>query len=121
MGHINITVGFKGDRWVKTRALVDTGATYRLLPRGLAYRAGLDAARRTYRVRLANGKSLKVDGDIGAVRIDGRQAPATILIGEADEPIVGVETLEALGVRLDMKRGTIHPTRKYAVRLGGYR
>jgi len=100
---------------------VDTGAIYCLLPPDIAVRAGFDPKRRSYRVRLANGKLEKVGGDIGTVRIDGREAPATVLIGRADEPIIGVEVLEALGVSLDMKRGNIRHTRGYAVRLGGCR
>jgi aspartyl protease family protein len=121
MGHISIDARFKGSRWVKVRALIDTGATYCLLPPGIARRAGLDPQRRTYRVRLANGNTVRVGGDIGTVRIDGREAPATVLIGKADEPIIGVEVLEALGVGLDMKKGKLRHTRGYAVRLGGYR
>ena len=114
-------VRIKGDRWTKLRALIDTGATYCLVPPAIARRAGLDAKRRTCRVRLANGKRLTVGGDIGTVAINGREAPATILIDDADEPIIGVEALEALGVEIDLKRRRVSPTRGYTVRLGGYR
>lgn len=34
---------------------------------------------------------------MASFRVDGREAPATILVGKVDEPILGVEALEALG------------------------
>ena len=58
---------------------------------------------------------------VALVRIDGREAPATILIGAVEEPILGVETLEALGLAVDPSSGTLKPSRAYAVRLGGIR
>lgn len=121
VGHIVQSVRIKGSRWVEARALIDAGATYCLIPPDLARRAGLDASRRRYSVRLANGKRITVGGDLGTVRINGREAPATLLIGNAHEPIIGVEALEALGVELDLRRGVLKPTRKYTIRLGGYR
>jgi predicted aspartyl protease len=53
--------------------------------------------------------------------IDGRQAPTTILVGNVDEPVLGVEALEALGLVVDPRRRRLSPSRPYAVRLGGYR
>ena len=55
------------------------------------------------------------------VEIDGREAPATILLGKVDEPILGVEALEALRLAVDPRRKRLSPSRPYAVRLGGYR
>jgi predicted aspartyl protease len=55
------------------------------------------------------------------IQIDGREAPATLLIGKVDEPILGVEALEGLGLKVDPKRRRLIPSRPYAVRLGGYR
>lgn len=55
------------------------------------------------------------------IQVDGREAPATILVGKVDEPILGVEALEALGLVVDPKRKRLTPSRPYAVRLGGYR
>jgi predicted aspartyl protease len=43
--------------------------------------------------------------------------PATILIGEVAEPILGVETLEALGLTVDPRKQRLIPSRAYAVRL----
>jgi len=124
MGHIHKDIYVRGGeahRWLKVRALVDSGATFSLLPHGLARRAGLDPAKLNYKVRLANGKAVRVGGDLGLIRIDGREVPATILVGDADEPILGVETLETLGLAMNFRTGRLSPTRGYTIRLGGFR
>ena len=54
-------------------------------------------------------------------QIDGREAPTTVLVGKVDEPILGVEALEALGLIVDPAKKRLSPSRPYAVRLGGYR
>jgi len=121
MGHIRQSIRIKGTRWVTVKALVDTGATHCLLPPAIARKAGLDPAHHRYRVRLATGKVLTLGGDAATVRIDGREAPALVLVGDADEPILGVEAMEALGVELDLRRRKLKPTRPYTVRLGWFR
>ena len=121
MGLLHVPVEFKGRRWVKVNALVDTGASHCLLPRDVAVRAGLNPRRQRYRVRLADGRMSRVGGDAAAVRLRGREAPVLVLIGDAVEPILGAEALEALGVSVDLQRGSIKPTRTYTVRLGGLR
>jgi predicted aspartyl protease len=55
------------------------------------------------------------------MQIDGREAPTTVLVGKVDEPILGVEALEALGLVVDPVKKRLSPSRPYAVRLGGYR
>ena len=55
------------------------------------------------------------------LRINGREAPTTILVGKVDEPILGVESLEALGLVVDAAKKRLSPSRPYAVRLGSYR
>jgi predicted aspartyl protease len=55
------------------------------------------------------------------VQIGDRRALATVLVTDCDEPLLGVETLEALGLAVDPSTGTLRPTRKYTVRLGGMR
>jgi predicted aspartyl protease len=51
----------------------------------------------------------------------GRPTAATVLIGPVSEPLLGVETLEALGLSVDPASGTLRKKRGYAVRLGGFR
>jgi len=106
---------------VTARMLVDTGATYSVIPPRLARRLGIRRPRRSLSVRLADGRRVRLGADLAIVKIDGREAPTTILVGKVDEPILGVEALEALGLVVDPAKKRLTPSRPYAVRLGGYR
>ena len=75
---------------------------------------------RSVSVRLADGRRVRLLADVAVVRIDGREAPATVLIGKVEEPILGIETLEALGLIVDPRRKRLSPSRPYAVCIGGY-
>lgn len=121
MGHIHQKVRLRAAKAVTVRMLVDTGATFSVIPPRLARGLGIRRPRRSVRVRLADGRRVRLGADVAVVEIDGRQAPTTILVGEVDEPILGVEALEALGLAVDPGRKRLTPSRPYAVRLGGYR
>lgn len=82
---------------------------------------GIERPRRSARVRLADGRRLRLGVDTAIVQIGDREAPATILVGPVHEPILGAAALEALGLVVDSRRGRLVPSRPYAVRLGGYR
>ena len=121
MGHIYQRVRLRGEKTATVRMLVDTGATFSVIPPRLARALGIAKPRRFVRVRLTDGRRVRLGADLAVVQIDGREAPTTILIGKVDEPILGVEALEALGLVVDPGRKRLSPSRPYAVRLGGYR
>lgn len=121
MGHIHQKVRLRAEKTATVRMLVDTGATYSVIPPRLAKAVGIRRPRRFVRVRLADGRRLRLEADVVIVEIDGREAAATILVGKVAEPILGVEALEALGLTVDSRRRRLVPSRPYAVRLGGYR
>ena len=121
MGHIHQRVRLRAEKAVTVRMLVDTGATYSVIPPRLARTLGIRRPRRVVTVCLADGRRLRLGADIAIVQIDGREAPVTILVGKVAEPILGVEALEGLGLTVDSRRRRLVPSRPYAVRLGGYR
>jgi aspartyl protease family protein len=121
VGHIHQHVRLRAEKAVSVRMLVDTGATFTVIPRQLARALGIRRPRRLVGVRLADGRQVKMGADVAVIQIDGREAPATVLIGDVAEPILGVEALEALGFVVDSRRKRLSPSRTYAVRLGGYR
>jgi len=121
MGHIHQKVRLRAEKAVIVDMLVDTGATFSVIPPAVARAIGIGRPRRFVKVRLADGRQLRLGADVAIVQVDGREAPATILVGKVDEPILGVETLEALGLVVDPRRKRLSPSRPYAVRLGGYR
>ena len=121
MGHVYQNVRLRAEKATTVRMLVDTGATFSVIPASLARAVGIARPRRSVRVRLADGRRVRLGADVAILQINGREAPATILVGDVDEPILGVEALEALGLTVDPKRKRLSPSRPYAVRLGGYR
>jgi clan AA aspartic protease len=97
------------------KALVDTGATFSVLPSRVAERIGLKAAG-GFSVELADGTVRKMPVATGVFRVDGRRAPATVLVAPAGEPLLGVETLEVLGLSVDPKRRRVKALRPFAIK-----
>src|SRR5438552_4018723 len=85
-----------------------------------ARRAGIEPGPIRDRVRLATGRAVRVPTGLGAIRIDGREAATIFWIGPCEEPSLGVETLEALGLAVDPAKARLRATRPYATRLGGF-
>ena len=121
VGHVHQRVRLSAEKAVTVRMLVDTGATFSVISEALARAVGIKRLRRSVPITLADGRRVKLDAGVAIFRIEGREAPATILVGDVAEPILGVETLEALGLTVDPRKRRLTPSRRYAVRLGGYR
>jgi predicted aspartyl protease len=63
-----------------------------------------------------DGRTVRLGADVAVLQIDRREAPATILVRKVDEPNLGVEPLEALGLVVDPKNKGFTPSRHYSVR-----
>ena len=120
MGHIHQRVTVAAEKTATVSMLVETGATFSVIPDSLARSAGIKPLRRSIAMTLADGRRVRVNPGTAVVRIGGREAPATILVGDVVEPILGAETLEALGLMVDSRRRRLVPSRSYAARLGSY-
>ena len=101
--------------------LVDTGATYSLIAPALADRLGVARLPRKQTVILADGRRIEAEVGLVMVRVVDRSAATTVIIADCDEPLLGVEALEALDLAVDPTTGSLRPTRAYTVRLGGVR
>ena len=120
MGHVYVEATIRVKRKRKARFLVDTGATCSLISPDLAKQVGMEPSRLREKVHLANGKTVQIPTALGRVRIDGRETVTVFWIGPCDEPLLEVEALEALGLAVDPRTGTLKATRPYATRLGGF-
>lgn len=121
MGHVHQDVELELSRVETVNMLVDTGATFSLISPQLADRLGIPRPRPKRRLTLADGRTLEAEAGTVTVRIGDREAFATVVIAPCDEPLLGVETLEALGLAVDPSSSTLTPTRAYTVRLGAIR
>ncbi|MHC1636478.1 MAG: retroviral-like aspartic protease family protein, partial [Candidatus Methanospirareceae archaeon] len=80
MGHIFVKVYLKGrKKGEEVKMLVDTGAIFTVIPKDLAERLDIPKLRKE-KVKLANGMEKEAEAGIVHVKINEREAPATVLI-----------------------------------------
>jgi len=94
---------------VRVRCIVDTGADYTVLPRTLLERLGVKPHRRE-QFELANGT--RIERDLGRVfvQFQDRAEYSPVIFGEpGDSTLLGVLTLENLGLGVDPLRRTLYP------------
>lgn len=91
--------------------LVDTGALYSYLPATLLRKLGIrPLARESF--ELADGRSVRRPVGEAVFRIDGRARVSPVIFAHAgDEPLLGVVTLESLGLAADPIAGSIRRAR----------
>ena len=104
MGAIRVPIeigDFAGARFETVSALVDTGATYTMMPRSVL--AGLGVApgwRRTF--ALADGREREFEMAHATVRLDGVAATTIAIFGEeCVAPTLGSYTLTGFGLAVD--------------------
>lgn len=101
MGTFRVTIEIgdpEGKKWEPVEALVDTGASYTVVPGSLLARLGVTPHVRDTSL-LADGR--RIERDIGQTwaRVDGRSVVTLVVFGEEGmESLLGAYTLE--GVRL---------------------
>jgi clan AA aspartic protease len=89
--------------------VVDSGAIYSVVPGEVLRRIGVEP-RATHEFGLADGKTVR--RAVGDVRyeIDGASGAAPVIFGRrGDASLLGVVTLEALGLSLDPLRRRLRP------------
>lgn len=121
MGHVYQRLKLAAVNEEEVTILVDTGATYSLIPPALADRLGVAPLPQKQTIVLADGRRIEAQVGLVMVRIGDRSAASTVVIADCDKPLLGVEALEALGLAVDPTSGSLTPTRSYTVRLGGVR
>lgn len=89
--------------------LADTGAGFSIIPRTLLEKIGIPVEfRRAF--TLANGE--RISREVGNLlwRYNGDTSSAPVIFGEAsDKPLLGVVTLEALGLRVNPNTQKVEP------------
>jgi predicted aspartyl protease len=111
MGFMYVTVGMSASPDGETRQvrlLVDTGAFYSMAPRALLAELGIAPAYRQ-KIRLADGRTIERDAGYAFLHYPGRPpGPAAVVFAEpGDALVLGVHTLEGLGLLVDPQAGTI--------------
>jgi clan AA aspartic protease len=94
---------------ITAELLVDTGATWTMLPGDLVSRLGL-AATRERMVTLASGERVRYPAGQVSIQIDDEEVSTVFLAGAAGcLALLGAVTLEELGLAPDPVRKTLVP------------
>jgi clan AA aspartic protease len=93
------------------RFLVDSGASYTLVPHNVWKALDL-ASKRIVTFTLADGTDVSRDVSECHLALPEGDAHTPVILGEpGDEPLLGVVTLEVLGLVLHQFKRTLEPTR----------
>lgn len=101
MGLTNVIItvtDLKQTKKIKGKFLVDTGASFTVLPKSMADKLRLEP-NRTQTFSLADGTTIKRSLSSAIVKLDGHEAATTVVIGQKnDSPLLGAITLEGMGL-----------------------
>lgn len=95
--------------------LADTGATFTVLPEDVLQKIG--AAKLPTKTRLELGDGRNVEADVYAVvmTIEDREGATLVVTFPGAKSVLGVRSLEDLGLKVDPVEGTLEPTRPAGV------
>lgn len=111
MGHVRVKVRIanpnRRDEAIEIAdALVDTGATWTVVPRTLADQLRLDVIG-SKRIRTADAE-VQLDHSFAYVEYDGRESVGDIVISDSYPGVlIGVLTLEGMALAVDPKSGRL--------------
>ena len=113
MRHLYADITIRGSK-AKTKlkkVLIDTGATYTVLPENLLEEIGAWGPMPEMKVELGDGKKVKAKAYGVRIKIKDGESPCIAITFEGAKTVIGVETLESIGLRLDPTTGNLKFTR----------
>jgi len=101
-------------RRLETLAIVDTGASYTIIPSRVDERlGGLPRSGRRVRVKTAKGEDV-LEEAMALVELEGEKGFTPVLVSASlDEVLIGLLTLEAFGLKVDPITGRLEKTPIY--------
>jgi len=117
MGHIYTEAKFSGVRGKKkVKVRVGTGATYTVISPEFSEEIGVLKLPRKLKLKLADNRETEAEAGSAILEVNGREIPITVVILPGSEILLGIETLEALGLKPNPETGELEPTRTYTIR-----
>lgn len=115
MGLTTVTIEIKNpsdpEKTIEGDFLVDSGASYTVLPKKMARALNLQPSF-TQEFNLADGTKVKRDVGSALIKFRGREIASPVILGkEKDSPLIGILTLESLGLVLDPFARKLHPAK----------
>jgi len=113
MGHVFTDVvvkGWKGEMLIKD-VIVDTGASYTTLDKDIVEMVGAWAIPHSVNLELGDGRTVSAKIYAVLVGLEDRVAATLAACFEGAKTVLGVRTLEDLGLKVDPVSGKLEPTR----------
>ncbi|MBM3333369.1 hypothetical protein FJY63_01790 [Candidatus Sumerlaeota bacterium] len=117
MGHVHTDIAVKGSKATALlkNVLIDTGATYTVLPENVLEQVGAWGPMGGSEVALGDGRKVQAKGYGVRIKIGEVEGPSISMAFEGAETVIGVETLESLGLKVDPTTGRLEATRPAGV------
>jgi len=113
MGHVEVDAYIRGvkEEVKLEKVIVDTGATYTVLPIELMEKIAAVETPYTVDVELGDGRKIRAHIYVASMRIHEREGPSIIAAFKEAKTVIGVQALEALGLKVDPTTGKLEPAR----------
>ena len=112
MGTFTVTVEIgqsSAGEFTQVEALVDTGATYTVLPAGALVRLGIQAIE-TVSFEVADDRTVEYQVGEARIRLDGRERTTLVVFGpEGSAPLLGATTLQLFNLAVDVLYRWVDP------------
>ena len=105
-----VVKGVKGKKEIP-KLLVDTGATFTVLPPEILRDIGASPVPHKARPELGDGRFVDADVFVVSIWVQDREGPIFVVAFKGAKPVLGVRALEDLGLKVDPVSGTLEPTR----------
>jgi predicted aspartyl protease len=113
MGHIFVRAKFRGKDVLEIdKILVDTRASFTVMPLDIAEKYFIETPFEA-ELKLGDGRVVKAKMFVAEIEIEGRKGPLRIMAFKNAIPVIGVDTLETLGLKIDPSTGKIEKTEYY--------
>jgi predicted aspartyl protease len=113
VGHVFLKAVFRGKEVLEVdKMLVDTGASFTVMPLRVAEKYFIETPFEVD-LKLGDGRVVKARVFVAEAEIEGRRGPLRILAFEGALPVIGVDTLETLGLKVDPLTGKVEKTDYY--------
>jgi len=118
MGHVWAEVSFEGVEGKRlVKALIDTGSTYSAIPYKLADELSALRTGRKEKLELADGTFKEFEVAYVDIEVlERRTIGSKVHLTDAEEPALGVLTLEELGLEVDPVSEELRPSRSWRAR-----
>jgi len=97
-------------KYAELELLADAAATFTFIPGAITQETDVEANAK-FKLRTADGRFIERDGSTLWLKVEGKSYKVPVILGkEGDVPVLGISTLEILGLEVDPVAKKLKPT-----------